>query len=689
MSKLKIYVSHRVDLETAQIPDSIYVPVRCGAIFDKANSLIAGDDTGDNISQKKAQYSELTVLYWAWKNKISESDYIGLCHYRRFLSANKDSSDWGRGEHCNGCLCTDYLDQNTVDKFLLDEKSILNEIDGYDAVFVKPIDLQKYNLNSNYEALSKAPFWHNMDYIDKALEILKKKYPEMSDVAHKYLFNYRYSYLYNCFVMKRQLLDDFCNWIFDILFELENWVDVKTSPEKMYRTLGTIAEHFLGIWVLWVLQKGYKVNELPLLFINKPCVEKRFMPVSDSSVAIGVSCSKEYVPYLSIYLESLLDVCSSENFYEVFIFARGISSDVQNRLREHYVRSNISVNFVDPTKCLSNYKLSYPKKYNLECYFRLTAPIILSNYKKIIFTDLDLIWNKDPFELYKIDLEGFPVAVARDLVYGAFLNYPNADWLEYATNVLGLSSPFDYFNTGVLVFNVPEFVKNDYSFKLLNFVSENQFRILEQDGLNSFFKTNVKYIDTAWNFQIENNVFKKIHLFEYMPYLSREQYNLDSRDPFIIHWAAHGKPWFDPTEDFSYRWWNFARKSNFYEEILFLMCNKVSEKQIGDQGVTQLRNELKMVHFPNIEKMCNNAKNSANEKILELRSEFKNIHFPNINNRFSELEQHLKFVSLKNRCVYRFKLFGLFIKKSFSFGNKHEVYRYKYSKLKNMLEVYK
>ena len=82
---IKIFVSHRIDLDSEIIDNPLFIPVRCGAVYDKRENItMLGDNTGDNISEKRNSFCELTVQYWAWKN--IKADYYGLCHYRRYFS---------------------------------------------------------------------------------------------------------------------------------------------------------------------------------------------------------------------------------------------------------------------------------------------------------------------------------------------------------------------------------------------------------------------------------------------------------------------------------------------------------------------------------------------------------------------------------------------------------------------------
>lgn len=64
-----------------------YKVINCGNALLQDNQIFDNflkDDIEDNISNKNLNYNELTALYWIWKNDKT-SDYLGLCHYRRFL----------------------------------------------------------------------------------------------------------------------------------------------------------------------------------------------------------------------------------------------------------------------------------------------------------------------------------------------------------------------------------------------------------------------------------------------------------------------------------------------------------------------------------------------------------------------------------------------------------------------------
>ena len=83
--KFSIFVATHKKFEFP-LPDN-YIPILVGSYkFDL--SIYQRDDDGEfQISYKNKNYCELTGLYWIWKN--IRTDYVGLCHYRRYFINKK------------------------------------------------------------------------------------------------------------------------------------------------------------------------------------------------------------------------------------------------------------------------------------------------------------------------------------------------------------------------------------------------------------------------------------------------------------------------------------------------------------------------------------------------------------------------------------------------------------------------
>lgn len=87
---IKIIVAAHKQCEMPK--DDIYLPVQVGKSLNLNKDFgYQTDNSGENISSKNPYYSELTALYWGWKNL--DVDYIGLVHYRRFLGIKKKSKN--------------------------------------------------------------------------------------------------------------------------------------------------------------------------------------------------------------------------------------------------------------------------------------------------------------------------------------------------------------------------------------------------------------------------------------------------------------------------------------------------------------------------------------------------------------------------------------------------------------------
>lgn len=232
--------------------DRMYLPVYVGAegkTDDAGNPLDIGyikDNTGDNISAKNASFCELTGLYWAWKNL--DSQYIGLAHYRRHFSYKKKTD-------------------NPFDN-VLRYRELKPMLDKY-AVFVPK--KRKYYIESLYSHYAHT---HYASHLKATKKIIAKKYPDylkyFDDVVNR-----TYGYMFNMMIMRRDLFNDYCSWLFDILFELEKKIDRKNTDLSDFqrRFYGRVSEIIFNVWLEKKIDDGTvsrnEIKELPYIYMEK------------------------------------------------------------------------------------------------------------------------------------------------------------------------------------------------------------------------------------------------------------------------------------------------------------------------------------------------------------------------------------------------------------------------------------
>nr|QGT50169.1 hypothetical protein Helico6505_0010 [uncultured Helicobacter sp.] len=120
--------------------------------------------------------------------------------------------------------------------------------------------------------------------------------------------------------------------------------------------------------------------------------------------------------------------------------------------------TNLSIYFIDIRPKLASYDTSlFTLNYYLtiEAYYRLFIPQIFQTFEKVLYVDCDITFRKDIAELYHTNMEDFLVAAVRDV--GLILNVQVRELEMYRTYIyetLQLSDASDYFNSGLMLFNL-------------------------------------------------------------------------------------------------------------------------------------------------------------------------------------------------------------------------------------------
>ena len=222
----------------------LYVPMNTGNLkgtndwCDK--HLRYETDFKDNIAHLNSKLNEMTAIYAYWKNLMKDADYIGFNHYRRL--------------------------------FRIED---LNDIAEYDIIDAKPVPMV---LNMSYFTGSPIPTFVSTDIKNgyaichkiedwNMMEELLKKTPYYVDFEDWSKQNSLTSPC-NMFIMKKKIFEEYCEFIFPILFELDKQVDLTGYDNYQKRQISFLAERLTSLFIYCKVEQGYKRKTLDRLFFE-------------------------------------------------------------------------------------------------------------------------------------------------------------------------------------------------------------------------------------------------------------------------------------------------------------------------------------------------------------------------------------------------------------------------------------
>ncbi len=280
-----------------------------------------------------------------------------------------------------------------------------------------------------------------------------------------------------------------------------------------------------------------------------------------NKIPIFFGVDDRYIPFLSVTLQSLIENSSKDNYYLIKILYTNISDENQVKIKK-YERENVNIEFVDLNYYIQKVKnkLYTRDYYSKSTYFRLFITDLYPQYNKALYLDSDIVILSDVAELYNIDIGDNLVAGVPD---GAVQTVPV--FQEYVEKVVGLADYNNYFNAGVLVMNLDEMRKFNFQQKFLYLLETVKFSVAQdQDYLNRLCKGRVKIESFAW---------------DTMPI---PELNINESDIKLIHYNLNYKPWHFDNILYEKYFWNYAKKTEFFDVIKAIKDNYTEDERFKD-----------------------------------------------------------------------------------------------------------
>jgi lipopolysaccharide biosynthesis glycosyltransferase len=221
---------------------------------------------------------------------------------------------------------------------------------------------------------------------------------------------------------------------------------------------------------------------------------------SQKIITLVVVCNNHFAVLLAALLKSLDLTHKTEEAINVYIVDDGLSGPNRAKLTRCICSSKITLLWIKISDAIPKGTIipmdnsSFP----VSAYLRLFAShFVANNVEKIIYLDADMILLEDISTLWNIDLQGHVVAAVIDRTekvsnpWGGIKNY----------KALGLDPDAKYFNSGLLVIDLPKWQERNLTNRILTCINENKqyASFPDQYGLNVVLVNDWLEIDPLWN----------------------------------------------------------------------------------------------------------------------------------------------------------------------------------------------
>lgn len=309
-----------------------------------------------------------------------------------------------------------------------------------------------------------------------------------------------------------------------------------------------------------------------------------------NTINVAIALNKEVLYQAYVMLRSLAQNHISTQIC-VYVLHSELNTDncafLQDALLRGMEHNQVIFVKIDPEKVQG---LPYNHLWSPEMYYRLMLPELLGNrIDRILYLDIDIIVNKNITEFYNTDFEGCLLIAAKDMEFETILSLDepgsrirNAFFKELAEG--GMT----YFCSGVLLMNLAK-LKEQYSFKKYKeiFFSVSDKMVLpDQDLLNYVHHGQVKFADE-----------RQFGLFAQTAHEMGMGYQEVSENVSILHFTGRAKPWTINLVryDIEKIWWEYAKDSPFYSELLESVFYRSIESTFTEDKIHALMEENKQL----------------------------------------------------------------------------------------------
>ena len=265
-----------------------------------------------------------------------------------------------------------------------------------------------------------------------------------------------------------------------------------------------------------------------------------------------------------VTITSLLKNAKADTFYDIYVLCNQSKLDVDGRKKLNDAFANSSqcrITFVDVSLDEDFKETDWQTTGHLTtaAFYRLAIPLLFPQFGKVIYADVDMIFQQDLSELFVNSLQ-------QQELLAAVLDLAIDDKYYFQSKLPSMigKSVKDYFNSGFLVMNLKQ-MREENIVEQFNEHAKIKYDQNDQDVLNVVCSGRVQILPVLYNFQMN-------HFASFM--WGRTSTDILFGELFkyaTLHYTGKFKPWNSLECVASDTWWHYYKMSPFYDDMVYFM----------------------------------------------------------------------------------------------------------------------
>lgn len=220
-----------------------------------------------------------------------------------------------------------------------------------------------------------------------------------------------------------------------------------------------------------------------------------------SKNAVVFCVTGTHIQLTAVSIASIAKYYNSEELLEILVVTDHLSNEDIIHLKnvpQIYNKKNIEINIWYPPEIVKNIVNYENKRFPEVTLWRLFLPSYFSNYDVLLYLDNDTLVYDNINNFFDLIQKDKAIAAVRDFYFSVISE------IEDSPQSFGVQTMKNYINSGVVLFNVPEFNKLISSDRILQMINANEYIYLDQTILNILCEKSIHFLPYEYNYQKDN-----------------------------------------------------------------------------------------------------------------------------------------------------------------------------------------